>query len=123
MIKMARENECPPTSNSTSNIEVTHSQYTDDTLIFCDADERQLLILRSILVLFEGVSGLHINWRESQLYPINEVYNIVDLSRILGGEIGFLGMPLGAKSKALNIWNPFFYEVTFVLIPTEPYRL
>ena len=65
--------------------------------------------LRSILVLFEGVSGLHINWRKIQLYPINNVSNMEVLD--LGGEIGslptiYLGMPLGAKSKALNIWNP-----------------
>ncbi|XP_047267599.1 uncharacterized protein LOC124898027 [Capsicum annuum] len=119
MIKMGRENEClrgfevatSPTSNSTGNMEVTHLQYADNMLIFCDADERQLLILRLALVLFEGVSRLHINWRKSQLYPINEVSNMVDLSGILGGEIGslptmYLGMRLGAKSKTLNIWNP-----------------
>ena len=34
-----------------------------------------------------------------------------ELSWILGREVGslptiYLGMPLGAKSKALNIWNP-----------------
>ena len=61
--------------------------------------------LRSILVLFEGVSGLHINWRKIQLYPINNVSNMEELSWILGGEVGslptiYLGMPLGAKSKA-----------------------
>ena len=92
-------------------MEVTHLQYADDTLIFCDANEGQLLVLRSILALFEGVSGLHINWRKSQLYPINNVSNMEELSWILGGEVGslptiYLGMLLGAKSKALNIWNP-----------------
>lgn len=70
MIKVSRENEClkgfelatTQTSISNSNMEViTHLLYADDTLIFCDANEGQLVILRSILVLFEGVSGLHIN--------------------------------------------------------------
>ena len=60
-------------------MEVTHLQYEDDTLIFCDVNKGQLLVLRSILVLFEGVSGLHINWRKSQLYPINDVYNMEEL--------------------------------------------
>lgn len=43
------------------SLEVTHLQYADDTLIFCDAEEDQLKHLRVILVLFEGISGLHIN--------------------------------------------------------------
>lgn len=81
MIKLARNNECLrgfevvtnqiPSLNA--NIEVTHLQYVDNTLIFCDARERQLLIVRSIFVFFQGVSGLHIIGRKSQLFPINKV--------------------------------------------------
>ena len=73
-------------------MEVTHLQYEDDTLIFCDANEGHLLVLRSILLLFEGVPGLHINWRKSQLYPINNVSNMEELSWILGGKVG-LNLP------------------------------
>uniref|UniRef100_A0A0V0GP66 Putative ovule protein n=1 Tax=Solanum chacoense TaxID=4108 RepID=A0A0V0GP66_SOLCH len=36
------------------SLEVTHLQYADDTLTFCDAEEDQLKHLRLILVLFEG---------------------------------------------------------------------
>ena len=73
MIKLARNNECLrgfevvtnqiPSLNA--NIEVTHLQYVDNTLIFCDAEGGQVLILRSILLLFEGFSGLHISGRKS----------------------------------------------------------
>jgi len=88
----------------TDSLEVTHLQYADDTLIFCDAEEEQLKYLRVILVLFEGIFGLHINWRKSVMYPINEVNNMRGLVSILGGEIGalpttYLEMPLGANSK------------------------
>lgn len=91
-------------------MEVTHLQYADDTLIFCGAEEDQLKYLRVILVLFEGVSGLHINWRKSFMYPINEVNNMYLLASILGSEVGtlpttYLGMPLEAKSKSIEIWN------------------
>ena len=47
---------------------------------------------------------------KESVYPINNVSNMEELSWILGGEVGslptiYLGIPLGAKSKALNIWN------------------
>ena len=91
-------------------MEITHLQYADDTLILCDADEGQLKMLRVILLLFEGFSGLHINWRKSHLYPINEVHNMEALNAVLGGEIGalptsYLRMPLGAKSQSYELWN------------------
>jgi len=96
--------------NGSNSLEITHLQYADDTLVFCDAEEEQLRFLRIILVLFEGISGLHINWRKSHIYPINEVYNMEQLTFVLGGEVGslpttYLGMPLGARSKSKEIWN------------------
>lgn len=96
--------------NGHNNQEITHLQYVDDTLILCDAEVEQLRVLRIILVLFEGISGLHINWRKSHLFPINKVTNMEDLALILEGEVWtipttYLGMPLGAKSKSTAIWN------------------
>lgn len=91
-------------------MEITHLQYANDTLIFYDAEEKQLKILRVILNLFEAISGLHINWRKSHIFPIYEVNRIQQLIEVLGGEVGklpiiYLGMPLGAKSKSKDIWN------------------
>ncbi|XP_016558361.1 uncharacterized protein LOC107858165 [Capsicum annuum] len=93
-----------------NNTEITHLQYVDDTLIFRDASADQLKYLRVILELFESVSGLHINWRKSSIYPINNVTNVEFLASILEGKVGvlptvYLGMPLGAKSKSMEIWN------------------
>lgn len=90
--------------DGTESLEVTHIQYADDTLIFSGAEEDQLKYLWVILVLFEGVSGLHNNWRKSFMYPINEVNHRNCIASIFGGEVGtlpttYLGMPLGAKSN------------------------
>ncbi|KAG5577611.1 hypothetical protein H5410_057745 [Solanum commersonii] len=86
------------------------SRNIDDTLVFCGAEKEQLKYLRVIFVLFEAVSGLHINWGKSFIYPVNEVPDINSLVDILGGKVGelpttYLGMPLGAMSKSKNIWN------------------
>ena len=68
-------------------MEVTHLQYADDTLEVCGAETKQILILR---VIFEAVSGLHINWEKSFIYPINSVLNTEVLTRTLGGKVGKL---------------------------------
>ena len=88
---------------------MTHLQYADDTLFFV-IQMKNKKILRVIFVLFEGMSGLHINWGKSFLYPINEVITMQSVNAIPGGEIGslptmHLGMPLGANSKSNEIWN------------------
>jgi len=94
-----------------NSVDYTHLQYADDTLFFCGAEEEQLLIIRLILVYFEAISGLHINWNKSHLYPINVVPEMDHLSQIMGGAIGtlpsiYLGMPLGAEYRSIDIWNP-----------------
>ncbi|XP_060190615.1 uncharacterized protein LOC132619869 [Lycium barbarum] len=73
-----------------NNLEVTHLQYADDTLVFCEAVEEQILVLRVIFIIFEAVSGLHINWGKSFIYPINEVTDLESLAEKLGGKVGEL---------------------------------
>lgn len=92
------------------NLEFTHLQYADDALIFCEANKNQLMILRVIFVLFEAISGLHINWNKSFIYPVNEVPNLTSLAGVLGGSIGelptvYLGMALGDQNRSIDIWN------------------
>ncbi|XP_009764937.1 uncharacterized protein [Nicotiana sylvestris] len=104
-IKGFRVNHTVPES-----LEVFHLLYADDTLVFCDANRDQVLLLRVIFILFEAISGLHINWNKSFIYSVNEVMEIHSLVNILGGSTGtlptiYLGMPLGAKNKSKGIWN------------------
>lgn len=95
---------------NTLGLSISHLQYANDRLIFCGAKIEPLKRRIGIFVLFEAISGLHINWGKSYVYPVNEVPNINDLAYIPGGKVGglspiYLGMPLGARSKSKNIWN------------------
>ena len=64
-------------------LEITHLQYANDTLIFCDANKEQLRMLRVIFILFEAISGFHINWNKTFLYPVNVVPDLSSLARTL----------------------------------------
>ncbi|WMV40276.1 hypothetical protein MTR67_033661 [Solanum verrucosum] len=94
---------------STSVI-VSHLLYADDTLIFCGADSQQVYNLNTTLMVFESISGLHINMIKSIIYPVNKVQNLEKFADILSCNIGsfpttYLGLPLGAKFKSPEIWN------------------
>ncbi|KAF3625390.1 1-deoxy-D-xylulose-5-phosphate synthase [Capsicum annuum] len=90
------------------SLKITHLQYVDDTLIFCDAGEDQLEILRPILMLFEGISGLHVNWRKSFLE--RKGYHLVKWKAVIKGKrLGGVGIKnFKQQSKALRmkwIWK------------------
>lgn len=72
----------------TEGCRISHLQFADDTMIFCDADARQLGYLRCILCCFDVVSGLKINLAKSEMFQIGEVPNIRDLAWNLGCKIG-----------------------------------
>nr|XP_023874649.1 uncharacterized protein LOC111987174 [Quercus suber] len=98
------------------SLAVSHLLFADDTLIFCDADLDQILILRMILIWFEVVSGLKINFGKSELVPVGAVHNIELLLIVLGCKQGtlpmkYLGLPLGAKVKDKTIWNPILEKM------------
>jgi len=89
---------------------ISHLLYADDTLIFCEANRSQVLYLNLTLLIFEALSGLHINMLKSVIYPVNEVLNLEELASILGCSVGefpatYLGLPLGAKYKSTAIWG------------------
>ena len=89
---------------------ISHLLYADDTLIFCEADKDQLKFLSWTLMWFETVSSLKINLNKSEIIPIELVANVEELASELGCKAGtlptsYLGLPLGAKHKALGVWD------------------
>ncbi|XP_075083498.1 uncharacterized protein LOC142167239 [Nicotiana tabacum] len=58
--------------NPANSVIVSHLLYADDTLIFCGAERLQVSHLNLTLLIFESISGLHINMLKSTIYPVNE---------------------------------------------------
>ncbi|XP_059310774.1 uncharacterized protein LOC132062161 [Lycium ferocissimum] len=97
-------------TNRGEDMEITHLLYADHSLVFCEAKVEQIRHLKAILTIFEAISGLHVNWNKSFLYPVNQVTDLQFLASNLGCQTEslptkYLGMPLGANHKAQEIWN------------------
>ncbi|WMV22601.1 hypothetical protein MTR67_015986 [Solanum verrucosum] len=89
-------------------LEIYHLLYADDTIVSCEATSEQISFLRLMLVIFEAISGLKINWRKSNIFPTNEVTQIQVLANILRCGVGklptvYLGLPLGVLNTRDNI--------------------
>ncbi|KAG5600195.1 hypothetical protein H5410_031565 [Solanum commersonii] len=113
MIKMAKRNGwlkgfCA-SPNRGGSMKVTHLLYVDDSLVSRDANVSQIKHLRAILTIFEGISGMHVNWLKSFIPSVNKVDHL-QLLDTLGCQIDplpmkYLGLPLGAKNKETGVWN------------------
>uniref|UniRef100_A0A2N9FC99 Reverse transcriptase domain-containing protein n=1 Tax=Fagus sylvatica TaxID=28930 RepID=A0A2N9FC99_FAGSY len=98
------------------SVSVSHLLYADDTILFCDAHPEQLLYIRMVLTCFEAVTGLKVNMAKSEMVPIGEVNGLSALADLLYCHVGslpihYLGMPLGASYKAVEIWNPIIEKI------------
>jgi hypothetical protein len=103
-------------SNSAEGLCISHILYADNTILFCDADLDQLIYVRIVLTCFEAVTSLRVNMAKSEMVPVGEVQNIVELADSLCCHIGglplsYFGMPLGASYKAVAVWNPILEKV------------
>lgn len=74
-------------------------------------DMEGLQNLRCLLLIMELATGLKVNWSKFTLNPVGCVPTIERLVAVLecgvkSLPITYLGLPLGAKSSSLAIWNP-----------------
>lgn len=92
-------------NRSGHSVSVSHLLFADDTLIFCGAKNTQVHYLTLTLMIFEALSGLHVNMYKSIIYHINVVLGLEDLAEIMCCNIGsfpttYLGLPLAARQKS-----------------------
>ncbi|GMP83957.1 hypothetical protein CsSME_00037684 [Camellia sinensis var. sinensis] len=86
-----------------NGINISHLQFADDTIIFCETEWPEVLIVKRILKCFEIISGLRINFHKSVICGIGIPDDIVQTfaSRLNCTyqklPLKYLGMPLGAN--------------------------
>uniref|UniRef100_A0A2N9IM54 non-specific serine/threonine protein kinase n=1 Tax=Fagus sylvatica TaxID=28930 RepID=A0A2N9IM54_FAGSY len=93
-----------------NEVRISHLLFAHDTIVFCDAAPEQVFHIRKVLSCFEAITGLHVNLTKSEMVPVGVVDSMQPLADLLCCHIGalpmlYLGMPIGAQYKALNVWN------------------
>ena len=102
--------------NSASTI-VLHLQFADDTLILGDKSWANIRAMRAILLLFQSMSGLKVNFSKSCLVGVNVAHSwLAEAAMVLSCKVGsipfvYLGMPIGGNSRRLSFWEPLLHRI------------
>ena len=90
---------------------VTHLQFADDTLLFCEANEEYLRNIKNILLCFQEFSGLAVNYSKSGLLVLgkdetwaNQVADQLGC-QLIKLPFTYLGVPLGANMRKISSWQ------------------
>lgn len=91
--------------------QLTHLQYVDDVLLFCDGDSSELLNLKRVLRVFELLAGLKINFHKSALIGMNQPDIVVDeMANLLACKskkmpFKYLGIFIGENPRRKLVWR------------------
>ena len=69
-------------------VNISHLLFADDTIVFCEARKEDMTYLSWILCWFEAVSRLRINLAKSEIIPVGEVEEILEMAAELGCKVG-----------------------------------
>ena len=67
---------CRVRGKTGDEVQLTHLLFANDTLVFCEASQEQMVYLSWILMWFEAISGLKINLDKSEIFLVGRVDNV-----------------------------------------------
>lgn len=94
------------------DVTISHLQFADDTIIFCEAKLEVVMVVKRILRCFELVSGLKINFHKSSIcgigVPESELEEFASRLHCKYRKLPlmYLGLPLGANPRLKKTWQP-----------------
>jgi len=97
---------------------LSHLQFADDTLIIGDKSWLNVRSMRVVLLLFEQVSGLKVNFHKSLIIGVNVSDSwLYEAAMVLNCRVGtlpfmYLGLPIGGDSWKIEFWRPILNSIT-----------
>ncbi|XP_028093944.1 uncharacterized protein LOC114294043 [Camellia sinensis] len=100
-----------------NKLSISYLQFVNDTVIFCEGDEEEVLNIKRVLRCFEVMSGLKINYHKSVVCGVG-FHD--DQTKVFGQSLNclskklpfnFLGLPLGANPRRICTWHPVVDKV------------
>ncbi|MCI24845.1 RNA-directed DNA polymerase (Reverse transcriptase), partial [Trifolium medium] len=98
-------------------ISISHLQFADDTLLMGVKSWANVRALRAVLVLFELMSGLKVNFNKSMLVGVNIPYSwLNEAASALSCKVGkipflYLGLPIGGDPRRFSFWEPVLTRI------------
>ncbi|CAJ2669290.1 unnamed protein product [Trifolium pratense] len=95
-----------------AQVSVSHLQFADDTLLMGTKSWANVRALRAVLVLFESMSGLRVNFHKSMLVGVNIPDSwLGEAASAMCCKVGkipflYLGLPIGGDPRRLCFWEP-----------------
>jgi len=102
---------------SSNNMVVSHLQFVDDTLLLGVKSWANVRALRALLLLFEAMSGLKVNFHKSMLVGVNVSDSwLVEAASILNCKVGrvpflHLGISIGGNPSRIAFWDPVMHSI------------
>ncbi|KAK2373370.1 hypothetical protein QL285_074404 [Trifolium repens] len=99
------------------SITVSLLQFADDTLLLGAKSWANVRALRGVLVLFELMSDLKVNFHKSMLVRVNItnswLHEAASALQCRVGKVSFLylGLPIGGDSRRLSFWEPVLTRI------------
>lgn len=93
-------------------VRLTHLQFVDDTIIVGEKTWQNVRSMRAVLLLFEDISGLRVNFHKSILTGANITEPwLVEAAMVMNCRRGtipfvYLRLPIGGDSRKLGFWKP-----------------
>jgi len=101
-----------------NGLPISHLQFADDTLLVGTKSWVNVCALRDVLLLFESVSGLKVNFHKSMLTDINNNESwLVPAALALNCKMEkvpfvYLDLPIRGDARRLSFWEPVLTRIT-----------
>ncbi|KAL4308214.1 hypothetical protein GQ457_01G004750 [Hibiscus cannabinus] len=104
--------------NNSNSVIISHLQFADDLMVFCEASGLQVLAVKMVLRDFELASGLGLNLKKSRVFGLNvDQASIQSWANAIGCSMSslpteYLGLPLGVRHNSIKLWEPILKKLS-----------